>query len=70
MKQPRYMSLIEAKTNAGLGLLISWVFSYWGLPLFGLTPSATQAAGITACYFVLSFSRSYVLRRMFNSLKR
>ncbi len=67
MKQARFMSLIEAKTNAGVGLFVSWGFSYWGLPLFGLTPSPTQAAGITGCYFILSFLRSYFLRRIFNS---
>ncbi len=70
LRQTRFRSLIEAKTNAGLGLLIGWGFNFWAMPFFGFTPSATQAAAITGCYFVLSSLRSYVLRRFFNSFAR
>ncbi len=61
------MSLFEAKANAVIGLAVSWAFTYWGLRLFGIEPSAAQAVWITACYFFLSFARSYVFRRVFNS---
>jgi len=64
--QSKGMSLIEAKTNAVLGLLVSFLFTLYGLPLFGLEPSPQSAAGVTACYFFLSFGRSYLLRRLFN----
>ena len=66
MKQSRRMSFIEAKTNAVIGLLVSFLFTLYGLPLFGLEPSPQSAAGVTACYFFLSFGRSYILRRLFN----
>ena len=68
MKQSRKMSFIEAKTNAGAGLAVSWVFTYYGLPYFGLEPSPADATGITACYFALSMLRAYLLRRFFNAL--
>lgn len=66
MKQAKLQSFYEAKTNAVIGLLVSFLFTLYGLPLFGLEPSPQSAAGVTACYFVLSFARSYVLRRLFN----
>ena len=49
--QSRLMSLVEAKSNAVVGLLVSWLFTYFCLPWFGLEPSPLDATGITACYF-------------------
>ena len=69
-RQSRLMSLVEAKSNAVVGLLVSWLFTYFCLPWFGLEPSPLDATGITACYFILSLARSYVLRRFFNRLVR
>ena len=34
--QSKKMSFIEAKTNAVVGLLVSWLFTYLCLPFFGL----------------------------------
>ena len=66
MSQPKHLSVIEAQTNAAVGLIVSWLFTYYGLPLVGIEPSAWQATWITAAYFGLSFARSYIVRRMFN----
>jgi len=55
----------ESVTNATVGLVVSWAATYWILPLWGLTPSASASAGITAMFFGMSFARAYVLRRMF-----
>ena len=63
--QSKRMSFVEAKANAVVGLLVSWLFTYLCLPWFGLEPSPLSATGITACYFVLSLGRGYVLRRLF-----
>jgi hypothetical protein len=59
------MSALEAFANAAIGLLISWAVTFFLLPIWGLTPSAGQSAGITLVYFGISFARSYVLRRAF-----
>ena len=59
------MSLFEAKANAVVGLAVSWVFTFFALPLFGLNTSVADATAITACYFLLSVARGYVLRRVF-----
>lgn len=68
--QSRRMSFVEAKANAIVGLLVSWLFTFFCLPLFGLEPSALEATWITACYFILSMARSYVLRRVFVTLEK
>jgi peroxiredoxin family protein len=65
--QDKIMSLVEANANAVIGLMVSWVFTFWGLPIFGIYPSPAQATWITLCYFFLSMSRSYVIRRAFES---
>ena len=56
---------LEALTNAAVGLCVSWAATYWLLPLWGLTPSLSQSAGITAMFFVTSFARALALRRIF-----
>lgn len=55
----------EALCNAVIGLIVSWVVTYYALPIWGLTPSASASAGITAMYFVISFARSWVIRVAF-----
>ena len=68
--QARGLSLCEAASNAVIGLAVSWAFTFAGLPFFGFQPSAADAAGITLAYFLLSFARSYLLRRAFDGLGR
>ena len=59
------ISAAEAFVNATVGLLVSWCVTYWGLPLFGLTPSASASALITGLYFVVSFARAWIIREGF-----
>lgn len=68
MQQSKRMSFIEAKTNAILGLGVSWLVTFYGLPLLGIEPDVVQATWITVIYSTLSFARSYLLRRIFNRL--
>lgn len=58
-------SIPEALCNAVVGLIVSWAVTYYALPLWGLTPSASASLGITACYFVVSFLRSWAIREAF-----
>ena len=59
------LSAIEALCNAIAGLAVSWAITFYALPLWGLTPSASASLGITACYFVVSFARSWAIREAF-----
>lgn len=65
----RRLDLLEAVANAAIGLAISWGVTFYLLPpLFGIAPSAGQAAGITALFFATSTARAYVLRRVFRGV--
>lgn len=57
------MDAIEATTNAVVGLVASWVITYW---LTGFT--AAQSAAFTALFFGISFLRSYAIRKVFRWL--
>lgn len=50
----------EALANASIGLLVSWAATW---AVLGYSPA--QSAAITAMFFGLSFTRSYVLRLVF-----
>lgn len=54
------MSGLEALCNAVIGLVVSWVVTWLVL---GFTP--VQSIGVTGLFFVISFTRSYLLRRLF-----
>lgn len=62
------LDALESLTNATLGLLISWAATYLALPFWGLSPSPTDAASITAMFFGLSFARALALRSIFRRL--
>ena len=66
MPQKRTHSAVEAATNLGVGMVVSWVLTFLVLPLWGLEPTAGQAVEITAVYTVASFVRSYAIRRVFS----
>ncbi len=59
------LDAVEALTNASIGLVVSWAATYTLMPMWGLTPSASASAGITAMFFALSFARAWVIRSIF-----
>ena len=69
--QSKLSSFIEANTNAIVGLGVSFLFTYYGLPFFfDVQFGVEQSIYITACYFGLSVLRCYALRRLFNKKKK
>ncbi len=66
MMQSRASSFTESLTNITIGLLVSWAFTFWLLPLWPLPPSPGQALQISLVFFVISGARSYAIRRAFN----
>lgn len=58
----------EALANAVIGFCVSCAATVFLLPFWGLHPSAAAGFGVTAMFFVLSFARAYVLRRVFRRL--
>ena len=58
------MDAIEALCNAAIGLIVSWLATWLVLGY-----SAASSMGITAMFFGLSFTRSWILRAIFRRLE-
>lgn len=54
------MSALEALCNAAVGLVVSWAATF-----FILGYSASGSAAVTAMFFALSFTRSWLIREIF-----
>ena len=59
------LAAYEAGANAVVGLVVSTLVTYFAFPLFGWPVSPSKAFGVTLLFFVLSFARSYAIRRLF-----
>ena len=66
MKQSKKLSLIESLTNTIVGLLTSFLIQILIYPLLGIPVTIGQNIIITFVFFVASFGRGYILRRIFN----
>jgi len=66
--QSRAHSAFEAVANVAVGYGINVVANLMVLPVFGLSVSVGQAAGIGVAFTFISLARSYLLRRVFNRL--
>ncbi len=70
MSQTKLGSWLEAWANIAVGFAINWVANMAILPLFGFHVTGTQAFHIGLVFTAISLVRSYVLRRVFNRIKR
>lgn len=68
MTQSKKHSLLESATNVIAGLIISFAIQLVIYPLMGIPVSLKQNVVLTAVFFVASFIRGYVIRRIFNRL--
>jgi uncharacterized membrane protein len=67
MKQSKKHSALESTTNVVVGLIISILTQMALFPILGIPVSTEQNIIITAVFFVLSFVRGYIIRRIFNN---
>ena len=58
----------EVMTNQVVGVIIGYLIVYLAFPLFDHLPQSQVASISTSLFFVSSYLRSYVLRRLFNHL--
>jgi len=68
--QTKLSSITEAFANVILGYLIAVTANYFVLPLFGFNVSIADSVGIGVIFSLISIIRSYVLRRLFNTIIR
>jgi hypothetical protein len=69
MSQTRRGSAIEAVTNILVGYTINMIANFAIFPLFGWHITLEQNLILGVCYTLISFARSYILRRVYNRIK-
>jgi hypothetical protein len=69
MAQSRLMSLVESLTNVCVGFVLAVLTQLAALPWFGVHLSVTGNFMLGGIFTAVSVTRSYVLRRLFESLR-
>ncbi len=64
--QTKKNSLAEAILNGAIAYAISVMTASVVFPWFGVETSLHENMGITACFTLVTVTRSYVIRRWFN----
>ena len=70
MKQSRAMSLAESVANVIVGYGVAVVTQILIFPIFGLHATLAQNLKMGLVFTVVSIARSYVLRRLFERLRK
>ena len=70
MTQGRMTSALEALANLVVGWIVALATQLLVFPVMGLSVTVAQHLGIGAAFTVVSFLRSYCLRRLFERLAR
>jgi hypothetical protein len=63
------MSLVEALTNLGVGFVINVILQIVAAGYYGVTLTVTESAAISLAFTGFSLARSYILRRLFESIR-
>ncbi|WP_129112324.1 DUF7220 family protein [Burkholderia pseudomallei] len=61
--------MIEAGTSAIAGCVLSMITNYIVLPRYGMRVSLIDNVSLTGIFTVVSFAKSYAVRRAFSNLK-
>lgn len=68
MKQSKKLSAIESITNVFVGLITSFLIQLVLYPMLNIPVTVSQNIIITLVFFVASFIRGYLIRRLFNKI--
>lgn len=69
-KQSKKHSIFESIANTVIGLVSSYLVQLMVFPLYGIKISHSTNIQITLIFFIISFTRSYVVRIAFNKLHK
>lgn len=69
MKQSRIMSLVEAVANVIVGYCVAVTTQMVVFPWFGLPARLNDAMAIGAIFTIISIVRSFLLRRVFETVR-
>lgn len=68
--QTKKFSLIESVTNTIVGLLVSFIIQLIIYPAMGIPVRLSQNIIITLVFTLASILRGYLVRRIFNNLRK
>lgn len=66
--QSKKHSHYEAISNNIIGLCLGWCLVYFVFPLMGVEVNIAQASLSSAMFFIASYTRAYIIRRIFNKM--
>jgi hypothetical protein len=69
MRQSRLISLVEAVANVAVGLILAVAVQIVVFPILGLQASLGQNLALALVFTGVSLARSFVFRRVFESLR-
>ena len=69
MKQSRAMSLVESIASVVVGYGVAVITQILIFPIFGLHTTLAQNLKMAAIFTVVSISRSFALRRIFEAIR-
>jgi len=69
MKQSRLMSLVESVANMVVGYGVAVVTQVLIFPIFGLHTTLAQNLKMGAIFTIVSITRSFALRRVFEAIR-
>ena len=65
--QTKIKSHLEIIINQIVGIIIGWLIVYYIFPILDFLTKSQLATMSTIIFFVTSYSRAYIIRRIFNS---
>jgi len=68
--QNKQWSIIESITNTTTGYFLNIITQILVLPLFNVDVTIRDNFMIGAIFFLVSFSRNYIMRRIFTKIKK
>lgn len=68
MSQTKRMSVVESMVNLAVGMIVALISQIVIFGLYDIPVNLSQNIEMTAWFTVVSFVRSYCLRRMFNRM--
>lgn len=68
--QSKKHSALESVTNVVVGLVTSFLIQLWIYPLLNIKVTINQNIFITFVFFIVSFIRGYIIRRLFNKKQK
>lgn len=66
--QSKRHSHYEITANQIAGIIIGWCLVYFVFPIIGVYANAEQATASSLIFLIGSYTRAYVIRRIFNKI--